>query len=269
MLGVEINHSNCSMPLLSIDVLSNDFSEIRLIASDVDGTLTRSDRFTPELLELIAQLTKANLPLLLVTGRSAGWVDALRNYLPVVGAIAENGGVFFPQDGSYQLLGDFPPLATHRQHLSDAFFQLQQLHPQIQASTDNVFRLTDWTFDVAGLSEEDLGAIALQCQLWGWSFTYSTVQCHIKPKLQNKAWGIQQVLKEHFPSLNPAQVLTVGDSPNDEAMFDPTIFPLSVGVANILEYAERLQHPPQYVTTQPEVDGFCELTNLLCQKTAL
>ena len=250
-------------------MLANDVAQMRLIASDVDGTLTCSDRFTPRLLEAIAHLTQANLPLLLVTGRSAGWVDALRNYLPVVGAIAENGGVFFPKHGPYQLLGDFPPLSTHRQHLSDAFLRLQQQYPQLQASTDNVFRLTDWTFDVAGLSEGELEAIALQCQAWGWSFTYSTVQCHIKPKLQNKAWGIQQVLTQHFPHLNPAQVLTVGDSPNDEAMFDPDIFPVSVGVANFLEYVDRLQHPPQYVTTQSEVDGFCELANLLCKKTKI
>lgn len=257
------------MPLLPLKTLINDVAQIRLIASDVDGTLTSADKFTPRLLEAIAQLTQANLPLLLVTGRSAGWVDALRNYLPVVGAIAENGGVFCPQNGSYQLLGDFPPLSTHRQQLADAFFQLQQQYPQLQASTDNAFRLTDWTFDVAGLGQEELGEIAQQCQAWGWSFTYSSIQCHIKPKLQNKAWGIQQVLRQHFSHLNPAQVLTIGDSPNDEAMFDPAIFPVSVGVANILEYADRLQHPPRYVTTQPEVDGFCELVNLLCQKTAL
>jgi hydroxymethylpyrimidine pyrophosphatase-like HAD family hydrolase len=257
------------MPLMPLEQFAHKTSNICLIASDVDGTLTHADKFTPRLLEAIAQLAQANLPLLLVTGRSAGWVDALRNYLPVVGAIAENGGVFFPQHGPYQLLGDFPDLTEHRQQLANAFRQLQQQYPQLKASTDNVFRLTDWTFDAEGISEGDLGAIALQCQSWGWSFTYSTIQCHIKPKLQNKAWGIQQVLTQHFPHLNPAQVLTVGDSPNDEVMFDPAIFPVSVGVANILEYAERLQHPPQYVTTQPEVDGFCELTNLLCKKTAL
>jgi hydroxymethylpyrimidine pyrophosphatase-like HAD family hydrolase len=251
------------MPLLPFNALVNDASEIKLIASDVDGTLTHSDRFTPKLLEAIAQLNQANLPLLLVTGRSAGWVDALRNYLPVVGAIAENGGVFCPQDGPYQLLGDFPPLSTHRQHLADAFSQLQQRYPQLKASTDNAFRLTDWTFDVEGLSEGDLGAIALQCQAWGWSFTYSTVQCHIKPQSQNKASGIQQVLAQYFPTIHPTQVLTIGDSPNDQAMFNPEIFPVSVGVANILKYADRLQYRPKYVTTRAEVDGFCEMVNCL------
>jgi hydroxymethylpyrimidine pyrophosphatase-like HAD family hydrolase len=251
------------MPLLPLKALVNDAAQIRLIASDVDGTLTCAEKFTPRLLEAIAQLTQANLPLVLVTGRSAGWVDALRNYLPVVGAIAENGGVFFPKTGDYQLLGNLPELTVHRQQLSGAFHQLQQQHPQLKASTDNGFRLTDWTFDVAGLSEGELGAIALQCQASGWSFTYSSIQCHIKPKLQNKAWGIQQVLKQHFPLLNPAQVLTVGDSPNDEAMFDPATFPVSVGVANILEYVNCLQHLPQYVTTHKEIDGFCELVSLL------
>jgi HAD superfamily hydrolase (TIGR01484 family) len=251
------------MDLLPLDGLRKDAPRIRLIASDVDGTLTRADRFTPQLPIAIAQLAQANLPLLLVTGRSAGWVDALRNYLPVAGAIAENGGVFFPPNGPYQLLRDFPALTIYRQQLADTFGQLQQQYPQLKASTDNVFRLTDWTFDVEGLSEEMLRAIALQCQAWGWSFTYSTIQCHIKPQLQNKALGIQQVLAQYFPTIHPAQVLTIGDSPNDEAMFDPKIFPVSVGVANILKYAEHLQYRPKYITMQTEVDGFCEVVSRL------
>jgi HAD superfamily hydrolase (TIGR01484 family) len=252
------------MQLLPLDGLVKDAPQIRLIASDVDGTLTRSDRFTPMLLAAIAKLTQANLPLLLVTGRSAGWVDALRYYLPVVGAIAENGGVYFPKAGAYQLLGNLPTdLALYRRQLSDAFGQLQQQYPQIATSTDNAFRLTDWTFDVAGLSQVELEAIALQCQAWGWSFTYSTVQCHIKPQLQNKGSGIQQVLAQHFPSIHSTQVLTIGDSPNDEAMFDPEIFPVSVGVANILEYIEHLQHRPKYVATQTEIDGFYEVVNCI------
>ncbi len=254
------------MPLLSLDGLVIDAPQIRLIASDVDGTLTYADRLTPRLLEAIAQLNQANLPLLLVTGRSAGWVDALRSYLPVAGAIAENGGVYFPPLGAYQLLGNVPALAVHRQRLSEAFLQIKQQYPHIKESTDNTFRLTDWTFDVEGVSEGELEAIALQCQALGWSFTYSTVQCHIKPPLQNKAWGLQQVLAQHFPTLHPAQVLTIGDSPNDEAMFDPSIFPVSVGVANILKYGDRLQHQPKYVTTQPEVEGFCEMVRCLLSK---
>jgi HAD superfamily hydrolase (TIGR01484 family) len=249
------------MSLLPLARLLPHIAQLRLIASDVDGTLTQNERFTPELFKAIAQLNQANLPLLLVTGRSAGWVDALRHYLPVAGAIAENGGVYFPAEGPYQVLSDIPDLARHRRQLAEQFHLLQHRYPQLQPSTDNAFRITDWTFDVAGLTPAEITAIASRCQ--GWSFTYSTVQCHIKPVGQDKARGLQQVLRQYFPALKPHQVLTVGDSPNDEAMFDPRFFPVSVGVANVLAYRDRLRFLPQYVAASSESSGFCELVALL------
>jgi HAD superfamily hydrolase (TIGR01484 family) len=251
------------MVLLPLQDLGNALSAVGLVASDVDGTLTRHEKFTPELLNAIAQLQQAKIQLLLVTGRSAGWVDALRYYLPVTGAIAENGGLYYPALGPYQLLSNIPDIGIHRQKLRSAFAMLKQQYPQLQESSDNAFRLTDWTFEVEGLSQAELGSIATQCQEWGWSFTYSTVQCHIKPAGQSKAQGIQQVLRQQFPNINLNQVLTIGDSPNDETMFDPAIFPVSVGVANILNYRTQIQHLPQFVTDRPGADGFCELVALL------
>ena len=47
--------------------------------------------------------------------------------------------------------------------------------------------LTDWTFDVAELTTKELEEINNICWEEGWSFTYSTVQCHIKPQFQEKA----------------------------------------------------------------------------------
>jgi len=97
---------------------------------------------------------------------------------------------------------------------------------------------------------------------------YSNVQCHIKPLRQDKAAGLLQVLREFFPQYTPEQVLTVGDSPNDETLFDPSYFPVSVGVANVLDYASQLTHQPAYVTTSAEGEGFCELARyLLDQKS--
>ena len=61
-------------------------------------------------------------------------------------------------------------------------------------------------------------------------------------------------------------MLTVGDSPNDEAMFDSAKFPVSVGVANILHYRDKMSHLPKYVTQAPEFAGFSELAKLLLQK---
>ncbi|MCU0568783.1 MAG: Cof-type HAD-IIB family hydrolase [Oculatellaceae cyanobacterium Prado106] len=233
---------------------------VRLIATDVDGTLTLQGEFSVHLLGALQRLAEANIPVILVTGRSAGWVNALVEYLPVTGAIAENGGLFYKgKNADPEFLVPIPDLSAHRQQLAEMFGQLQQQFPHLQESTDNRFRLTDWTFEVQGLTVEDLKKMGDRCLANGWSFTYSTVQCHIKPLQQEKALGLMQVLSQHFPDYSVDQVVTVGDSPNDVSLFDGDRFPLSVGVANVLHYLDQLAHAPRYVTRSPEVLGFCEL----------
>jgi HAD superfamily hydrolase (TIGR01484 family) len=214
-------------------------------------------------LESIDLLTANGIKLLLVTGRSAGWVSAVNNYLPVVGSIAENGGIYFNTDGEFDFLTRVEQIELHREQLANRFWELQEVYPQIEESVDNQFRITDWTFDVAGLTDVELQQIASKCQSWGYSFTFSTIQCHIKPQQQDKGIAISQVLKQYFPELNSAQIITVGDSPNDASMFDRSLFTHSVGVANIQHYTSQLIHQPRYITESQEVAGFCELVNLL------
>ena len=226
--------------------------------------LQQDGKFTPALLQAIERLNAKGIDLLLVTGRSAGWVSAVNNYLPVAGAIAENGGVYFDRDRSgFDFITRLESIETHRAELAERFWELQSRYPQIEESSDNQFRITDWTFDVAGLTDVELGEIATQCQQWGYSFTFSTVQCHLKPLPQDKGAAILHVLTQYFSQLKPHQIITVGDSPNDVSMFDRTVFPHSVGVANIQHYRHQLTHYPQYVMQLPEVAGFCELVNLL------
>lgn len=238
--------------------------KIRLIATDVDGTLTQQGKFTPKLITAIETLTQAGIEVILITGRSAGWVQALNHYLPVTGAIAENGGLFYSsKNDSPELLVSLSEISQHRQHLAEIFHSLKSQFPHLKESTDNRFRLTDWTFDVEGLSSSQLQILAEICHEKDWGFTYSTVQCHIKLKSQDKATGLLKVLSQYFPKLSTKNILTVGDSPNDESLFNPDKFPHSVGVANILHYTEYLNYKPTYVTTTEEVNGFCELAELL------
>jgi hypothetical protein len=250
------------MTLLNLN--QADLSDTRLIASDVDGTLTRNGKFSSDFISTLLDLQSSGIKVLLVTGRSAGWVSALVNYLPVSGAIAENGGGV-QADGQKDLLSSVPNLSRHRILLENTFHHIKQLFPNLLTSADNQFRITDWTFDVDNLSADDIQAISAQCDLMGWSFTYSNVQCHIKPLSQDKATGLLSVLKKYFPELNSQQVLTVGDSPNDEAMFDPALFPISVGVANVRHYQDKMLHLPKYVTEASEFAGFSELAKLLLQ----
>ena len=236
------------------------FSHIRLVATDMDGTLTQEGKFAATLLQALEDLAAADIKVLIVTGRSAGWMSGLSHLMPVVGAIAENGGLFYGCGHDQPVtLTPIPDLEAHRQSLAVAFAKLKAKFPQIQESADNRFRLTDWTFDVATLSPEELAILSNLCQQMDWGFTYSNVQCHIKPQGQDKALGLLQVLREYFPEFSREQVLTVGDSPNDESLFDQHHFSASVGVANVMKYANQLQHLPFYMTTSAEGEGFCEL----------
>src|ERR687886_2778749 len=81
-------------------ITSDRIKKPRLMAPDMDGTLTQQGKFTASLLQALEDLSAADIPVLIVTGRSAGWVSGLVTYLPVVGAIAENGGLFYPADSA-------------------------------------------------------------------------------------------------------------------------------------------------------------------------
>ncbi len=248
---------------------THDLTNIRLIASDMDGTLTTEGKFTAALLQALEDLTACGIKVLIVTGRSAGWVSGLVSYLPVAGAIAENGSLFYPCGNEMPVaLTPIPDLVLHRQQLAKAFLHLQSQFPHIQESADNRFRITDWTFDVDSLKTDELQTLSHLCQEIGWGFTYSNVQCHIKPLGQDKGIGLLQVLRDYFPQYTPGEIVTVGDSPNDETLFDELCFPISVGVANVREYTDRLQHQPAYVTTASEGQGFCELAQFLLQSGA-
>lgn len=236
-------------------------TQVRLIATDMDGTLTRNDRLSQALLRDLEALQSAGLPVIVTTGRAAGWVSGLLHYLPIAGAIAENGGIFYSgldrgKGGEY--LGVLP--GDHRDRLRSTFMKLKAYFPGLQESSDNAFRLTDWTFDVAELRVAELAQLEQMCQQEGYSFTYSTVQCHIKPRSQDKATGLHHVLQQHFPWIAVESVVTIGDSPNDESLFT---FELSVGVANLRHYVSALEHLPKYWTQKEAGEGFSQLTQHL------
>ena len=55
-----------------------------------------------------------------------------------------------------------------------------------------------------------------------------------------------------------------GDSPNDAPMF--AFFPLSVGMANLLDFSGRLEAEPAFVTVRRAGEGFVELADRLIGK---
>jgi len=247
------------------DLPQRNLDAIKLIATDMDGTLTVAGKFPSVLGTALWDLQSAGFTVVIVTGRSAGWVSGLAHYLPIQGAIAENGGLFFHQpDQPGKVLSNIPELKDHRAHLAHTFHQLRTQFPHLCTTADNAFRITDWTFENPGFDPIDLDQMAQICATEGLDFTYSTVQCHIKPQGQNKQAGLLGVLTHHLP--NPYdlhEILTIGDSPNDQDLFDPQVFPLSVGVANLSDYLEQIKHHPQAITQAAEGNGFIEITKRL------
>ena len=233
----------------------------------MDGTLTETGKFGPALLNAFHQLKQHGIQVLVVTGRSAGWVSGLANYLDVAGAIAENGGIYYPSVGETagDLLVDISDVEAHRQQLRTVFDRIKEDFPKLQPATDNRFRLTDWTFTNTGFSAAELAHMQQRCSQLGWGFTYSSIQCHIKPLHQAKGSAVLTIARQLMPGITPEMMVTVGDSPNDESLFVSDDFPYSVGVANIAEFSDRLRHQPTYVTRAREGEGFCELVKWLLE----
>jgi hydroxymethylpyrimidine pyrophosphatase-like HAD family hydrolase len=74
----------------------------------------------------------------------------------------------------------------------------------------------------------------------------------------------RQLLQEQFGvdlDARRGEFVFVGDSPNDAPLF--AWFPLSVGVANIRPFLDRIATPPAYVTHAEAGAGFEELAALL------
>ena len=167
-------------------VADRNWGDIKLIATDMDGTLTKTEMFDACLFATLHKLAAANIKVMITTGRSAGWVQAIATYLPVVGVMAENGGLLYWQDNIQPQLMAEMNIEEHRQNLSEVFGLLKSDFPHLIESEDNRFRLTDWTFEVEGLSWKELKQIENICQSEGYGFTYSSIQCHIKPHYQDK-----------------------------------------------------------------------------------
>jgi hypothetical protein len=56
-------------------------------------------------------------------------------------------------------------------------------------------------------------------------------------------------------------VIFAGDSPNDQPMF--AFFPNAVGVANVREFAGRMESLPGWVTQREGGGGFAEMVAVL------
>lgn len=244
-------------------------AQARVLAADIDGTLTTQSRIEAATVADLCRLRSAGLAVVLVTGRSAGWAAALAAYLPCIqGVVAENGAVLVPAVGPGQpepspLLLDEPgarPGQAPLEVLDRALAEVLARYPAARPGADNFCRLSDRTVEVGpGISPAGVREVAAR---HGLAHTHSTVHHHLSASHLDKRSGLLRALARL--ALAPPEeraVLTVGDSANDRPLFAPA-FALSVGVSGVLAHLEALEGAePSYVTAADGGAGFSELVD--------
>ncbi len=254
---------------LPLSALSSLTQPVRFLLSDVDGTMTQDGRIEAATLDAIERLVAAGIPVIPVTGRSAGFGYTLLSVLPAPAVITENGGVTFVREGHRVRKSYGVPaaeIARWRQRMVTAMQEVQRELPELLLSADSAYReidlALDWNEEVARPPEEADRAVAILRE-HGLAASRSNVHVNFCPPLFDKRVACLRLVHEVLggDTADLAGYAYVGDSLNDAPMFDG--FPTSVGVANIRDVWDQLPHRPAYVTPSRQAAGFRELVEQL------
>ena len=234
---------------------------LRVLAADIDDTITAGGKLPACTLEWFEKLEAAGLVVALVTGRCAGWAQALAGYLPGVRVVVgENGLVSFDGTGRQRDLGP-PHDASFGRALSDNAERVARAFA-LARTEDDVFRLFERTFvRPAGFDAEALRG-SQQLVDAGFEVMASSIHIHVRPSGWDKADGLLAALAPILPDAldDPdTSILFVGDSSNDRPLF--ARFPhTSVGVHNIVRFLAELEADrPAYITEGEAAAGFAEV----------
>jgi HAD superfamily hydrolase (TIGR01484 family) len=245
--------------------LSDLRGPVRALFSDVDGTMTTGERIEASTYEALERLNESGTPVIMVTGRPAGWGQAFMKMLPVLAVVTENGGVTFVREGrrQHKLYGvPQASLPEWRRRMNDAAVEAMSKVSGARLSSDSKYRevdlAIDWNEEVS-LTREDAEVVVHMLRKAGFTAVRSSVHVNFGPphfdKLSACMTVVRQVLGGDANDLSP--YVFVGDALNDAPMFGG--FPTSVGVANIKAWWDELTFKPAFLTELPEGAGLREL----------
>lgn len=241
------------------------------VMTDIDDTLTREGTIEPAALAALHSLQEAGVPVLAITGRPLGWSEPFARAWPVRAIVAENGAVALIRDAAGVLHTEFAQDATTRaanaRRLQAVAQQVLAEVPGATLARDSAGRVTDIAIDHSEFTQLPPAAIhqvVALMQTAGMQATVSSI--HINgwfgshTKWSAAQWMLQRLFgRELAPEID--RWVYVGDSTNDELMFSH--FPLSVGVANLRDFAAQLQVWPAYITEAERGAGFAEVAHAL------
>lgn len=242
-----------------------DLAGLRGVLTDIDDTLTTDGRLGPEAAQALQALRAVGLPVLAITGRPMGWSEPFARDWPVDAIVAENGAVALFRSATglvTEYVQDEATRALNHSRLQAVAARLLREVPGATLARDSAGRVTDIAIDHAEFAHLDAAAIAQVVALMqaeGMHATVSSIHvngwfgAHDKPS--GARWIVHRLFGRELDDEH-ATWAYVGDSTNDQAMF--ARFPLSVGVANLRQFAAQLHTWPRYLTTAERGAGFAE-----------
>ena len=246
---------------------------IRGLLFDIDDTLTTEGRLTAEAYAAVEALKNAGLIVVPITGRPAGWCDHIARMWPVDGVIGENGAFYFFYDHVDKKLSQrFVKAASEREadrtQLTRLANRILMQVPGTALSSDQKYRETDIAIDfcedVSALPRDAVHRVRSMMESAGLTAKVSSIHVNGWFGGYDKLTTTKLFMRERCGldlDLHKTEFVFVGDSPNDQPMFG--YFPLSVGVANVKNFADIISTKPAYVTAAACGAGFAELANAI------
>ncbi len=243
---------------------------LRGILTDIDDTLTRDGALEPAARDALAALAAAGVPVLAVTGRPLGWSEAwlrpgpARWPLPAI--VAENGAVALiaGRDAPcIEYAQDAATRARNARRLREVVARVLAEVPGATPARDSAGRATDIAIDhseFAHLDAEAIARVVTLMEVEGLTATVSSI--HINgwigkhSKWSGACWIVERLSGRDLRA-DLAHWLYVGDSTNDQEMFER--FTFSVGVANLRRFAAELHCWPRWITEAERGAGFAEV----------
>jgi HAD superfamily hydrolase (TIGR01484 family) len=243
---------------------------VRGVLTDIDDTLTTEGAIPMGVVAALAALREAGLPVIAVTGRPMGWSREVALPTPLAAVVAENGAVALLREGDavrVEYADAEPVRIANAARLRAVAARIVAEIAGATLARDSPGRVTDIAIDHAEFAHLEPARIAQVIELMrseGMNATVSSIHINgwfgAHTKLTGATWIVRRLLGRDLDG-ERASWLYVGDSTNDEPMF--AAFALSVGVANIVDFVDRLRRWPAFVTAHERGRGFIEIAESL------
>lgn len=246
---------------------------IKGVLTDIDETLSSDGKLTAEAYGALEALKKAGLLVIPVTGRPAGWCDLIARFWPVDAVVGENGAFWMWHDLAAgkmrtRFIQSDAERAEGRRRLEAVRAEVLREVPGTGIASDQPYRAADLAVDfcedVPPLPAADIERIVATFEKHGAHAKVSSIHVNGWFGDYDKLTTSRTMMSELFGidiAAERERYVFAGNSPNDAPMFG--YFPNAVGVANVRDFADRLEHKPRWIASARSGAGFVELANAL------